>query len=128
MLGSKHSPTSSYHPQTDGQAERMIGSLHNILAKLTSSSPKNWDIHIPFALFAYCTSVHKMTCETPFFLMHGCDPLSPSDLQMKQWMGRQKKVLEFSCEVIEWLKEAQKRVKTATQRQKRRSEDYYNQG
>jgi hypothetical protein len=39
-----------------------------------------WDDYLQFAVFAYNTSAHASTKETPFYLMYGHDPLEPCDL------------------------------------------------
>ena len=52
LLKMKHSPTTPYHPQTDGQTERMIGTLKGILERLAETE-NNWDEQIPYALYAY---------------------------------------------------------------------------
>jgi hypothetical protein len=43
----------------------------------------DWDTQLPGLLFAYRTSVHSTTGETPFFLNHGRDPILPGDLLLK---------------------------------------------
>ena len=52
LLHTKHSPTTPYHPQTDGQCERMIGTITGILAKIAETE-NNWDEQLPFALYTY---------------------------------------------------------------------------
>ncbi|VDI19227.1 Hypothetical predicted protein [Mytilus galloprovincialis] len=42
-----------------------------------SGHQRDWDTFISFVLFAYRTSLHESIQETPFFLMHGRDPVLP---------------------------------------------------
>ena len=42
----------------------------------------DWDLFIPYALFAYRTFVQSSTNETPFYLMHGRDPRLPIDVSL----------------------------------------------
>ncbi len=42
-----------------------------------SEHQKDWDLFIPYALFAYRTSVQASTKETPFYIMFGRDPRLP---------------------------------------------------
>lgn len=128
LLGVKASMTTAYHPQTDGQAERTIGVLHNILSRLTSSHQEDWDLHLPYALYAYRTSVHETTRETPFFLVYGRDPMNPSDLQIRQWVKGHKKTHAYTKEIVDRLMEAKKRVRAATLKQKQKNATAYNQG
>lgn len=63
--------TSPYHPQTDGMVERFNGTIENMLSKVVSDDQKDWDTFVPYVLFAYRSTVHEVTGESPFFLMYG---------------------------------------------------------
>ena len=75
MLKIKKVNTSGYHPQMDGLVEKFNSTLTNMLAK-SAEKNSNWDLHLPFLLFAYRTTVQE---ETPFYLLYGRDPRSPID-------------------------------------------------
>ena len=70
--------TTAYHPQTDGLAERFNQTLTAMLSKVVERSGKDWDLKLPYVLFAYWTSMQESTKESPFFLMHECDPRLPT--------------------------------------------------
>jgi len=110
MLGMKQSFTSGYHPQADGQAERAIGTLNATLAKLIGTNHDDWDVLLPYALWAYRTAVHATTKETPFFLVYGREAVNPSDLRIRQWMEDNKTPEEYTTEVAQRLIDAQERV------------------
>ena len=71
--------TTPYHPQSNGKTERFHRVLNDILAKTANSGKTNWDLCKPAALMAYRTSVNDSTHHTPFFLVHGRDPVLPLD-------------------------------------------------
>jgi len=71
--------TTAYHPQTDGLVEKFNGTLGNMLASYVHENPASWPSYLKFVVFAYNTSVHASTKETPFYLLFGHDPLEPSD-------------------------------------------------
>ena len=48
-----------YHPQGDGQVERLNKSLVTILSKLISDHRRDWADFVPKAVLAYNTSVHE---------------------------------------------------------------------
>ena len=78
--GIKQSFTTAYHPQCDGMVERFNRTLATMIASIIEDSKKNWDDLLPYVLFAYRTTVHSATGETPFYLMFGRDAVTPSDL------------------------------------------------
>jgi transposase InsO family protein len=80
LLGIRKTRTSPYHPQGDGQSERMMKSLADLLAKTTNENPVDWDLRLPFALAAYRSSVHSATGETPNRLMLGREVITPLTL------------------------------------------------
>jgi len=75
--------TSAYHPQTNGQVERMNGTLSSILRKTIDGKQEYWDSYIPAALFAYRTSMHQGIQHSPFELMYGVTPRLPIDVMLE---------------------------------------------
>ena len=53
LLGVHKLRTSPYHPQTDGQVERLNRTLKAILTAYVNKNHNDWDSHLPLALFAY---------------------------------------------------------------------------
>ena len=72
--------STAYHPQTDGQTEVVKKSLGNLLTCLVGDSPKNWDLVLPQAEFAYNNSINRSTGMSPFEIVHGYKSRKPSDL------------------------------------------------
>jgi len=52
------------------KAEKAISTLTNTFSKLVGTNPKDWDLMIPYVLWAYKTAIHVTTKETPFFLVY----------------------------------------------------------
>ncbi|GBG71228.1 hypothetical protein CBR_g8530 [Chara braunii] len=69
--GTTMKPSSSRHPQTDGQTERAHQTAHMMLCTLICPDQKDWVDRLPDVEFAYNTSVHPAICVTPFQLHHG---------------------------------------------------------
>ena len=78
VLGVKKINTTAYHPQTDGLVERFNRTLTSMLSKRVERNGSDWDIHLPFTLFAYRTAVQESTKESPFFLLYGRDAKLPT--------------------------------------------------
>ena len=76
--------TISYHPECDGLVERFNHSLTTIISMYVSEHQSDWDRFIPYALFAYRTSIQSSINETPFYLLYGRDPRFPMDISLSK--------------------------------------------
>ena len=65
-LGSKSRLSSTYHPQTDGQTERTIQSLEDLLRGCVLEHGGSWDTYLPFIEFTYNSSYHSSIGMEPF--------------------------------------------------------------
>lgn len=63
-----------YHPQTDGNTERINQSLEGYLRTYCGWNQDDWVRLLPLAEFTYNNSVHTSTKTTPFFANHGYHP------------------------------------------------------
>ncbi len=66
ILGVKNVFTTTYHPQTNGQAERFKRTILASLRHYVADHPKEWDLYAETVAFAYSTQVHATTTLTPF--------------------------------------------------------------
>jgi hypothetical protein len=55
-LGTKISLSVAFHPQTDGQSERTIQTLEDMLRACVLSWKGSWEDHLALAEFAYNNS------------------------------------------------------------------------
>ncbi|MBW0514848.1 hypothetical protein O181_054563 [Austropuccinia psidii MF-1] len=65
--------STAYHPETDGQAERVNQVVEQYLWMYFSYHQDDWNIWLPLAEFAYNNSVHSSTKQSPFFTDYGRD-------------------------------------------------------
>src|SRR5258708_3911662 len=65
LLGVKLTPSTSYHPQTDGQMECVNQEIEAYLRVFVSHRQDDWADWLPLAEFAYNNKVHVATCWTP---------------------------------------------------------------
>ena len=72
--GIKGSTSTAYHPQTDGQTERVNQELEQYLRAFTDARQSNWADLLPMAEFAHNTHAHSATKQSPFALLYGYDP------------------------------------------------------
>lgn len=72
--------STAFHPQTDGQTERMNRTLEDMLRAYTTYHQNKWDECLAAAEFAYNNSKQASTGFTPFKLDNGQNPLTPINL------------------------------------------------
>jgi len=70
-LGSKLRLSSAYHPQTDGQSERIIQSLEDLLRVCVLEQGGTWDSHLPLIEVTYNNSYHSSIGMAPFEALYG---------------------------------------------------------
>ena len=73
-----HKKTTPYHLQTNGQTERVNGTLVNILCKTVLDLKRDWDVKLTTTLWAYRTTFKVTTHATLFSLVYGWRLHSPS--------------------------------------------------
>ena len=74
MLGIILHYNSSYHPQFDGQSERVNQCLENYLKFMCNEHPSHWSSWLPIAEFWYNTNFHTSLQVTPFEVLYGYKP------------------------------------------------------
>jgi transposase InsO family protein len=74
LLGIKLATSTAYHPQTDGQTERVNQELEGYLHIFTSRRQDNWDGLLPLGKFSHNNHVHSSTQQTPFMVDTGRHP------------------------------------------------------
>ncbi|CAI7897450.1 unnamed protein product [Closterium sp. NIES-54] len=77
LLGTKLAMSLAYHPQTDGQTERLNQVVEQLLRTACKDDVSHWDTQLPTLEFAYNNASHAATGKTPFFLCYGREPLTP---------------------------------------------------
>ncbi|GJS49176.1 putative reverse transcriptase domain-containing protein [Tanacetum coccineum] len=63
--------STAYHPKTDGQSERMIQTLEDMLRACIIDFGTSWDRHLPLVEFSYNNSYHTSINAAPFEALYG---------------------------------------------------------
>jgi hypothetical protein len=74
LLKVKTKLSTAYHPQTDGQTERVNAQLEQYLRAYSNYQQDNWVELLSMAEFSYNNSVSAATGVTPFFANYGYHP------------------------------------------------------
>ncbi|GKA26151.1 putative reverse transcriptase domain-containing protein [Tanacetum coccineum] len=76
-LGTLLDMSMTYHPQTDGQSERTIQTLEDMLRACVIDFRKGWERHLPLVEFSYNNSYHASIKASPFEVLYGRKCRSP---------------------------------------------------
>ncbi|GJY57697.1 putative reverse transcriptase domain-containing protein [Tanacetum coccineum] len=115
-LDTKLNMSITYHPETDGQSERTIQTLEDMLRACVMDFGGSWDTHLPLVEFSYNNSYHKSIKCAPFEALYGRKCRSPviwAEVGESQLIGPE--IVQETTEKIVQIKE---RLKTARSRQK----------
>ncbi|GJZ78113.1 putative reverse transcriptase domain-containing protein [Tanacetum coccineum] len=108
--------STTYHPQTDGQSERTIQTLEDMLRACVIDFGSSWDRHLPLVEFSYNNSYHASIKAAPFEALYERKCRSPvcwSEVGDSQLTGP--KLIRETTEKIFQIKN---RLLTARSRQK----------
>ena len=108
--------SSAYHPQTDGQTERVNQCLETYLRCFVHSFPKKWSSWLSLAEFWYNTSYHSSLGQTPFKVLYGHDLVqmgidiadSCQNIDLQQWLSEKDLIQQL---VHQHLQRAQNKMK-----------------
>ncbi|GKA22969.1 putative reverse transcriptase domain-containing protein [Tanacetum coccineum] len=99
-LGTRLDMSTAYHPQTDGQSERTIQTLEDMLRACVIDFGGSWDVHLPLAEFSYNNSYHSSIRCAPFEALYGRKFLIKEKL--KAVRDRQKSYADNRCKLLEF--------------------------
>ena len=74
-LGIKCIYSNPYYPKDNSRIENVHNFLQHTIAKFTYDSQLEWDDALPLATYCYNTAPSVDDLESPFYPVHGRDPL-----------------------------------------------------
>ncbi|KZV40786.1 DNA/RNA polymerase superfamily protein [Dorcoceras hygrometricum] len=115
-MGTKLTFSTAFHPQTDGQSERVIQILEDLLRACIVDFSAGWDVSLPLVEFAYNNSFQASIQMAPYEALYGrkCrTPLHWDEVGERAGLGPD--VVEQTAAAVRKIRE---RMKTAQSRQK----------
>lgn len=77
-MGTELRFSTTNHPETDGQTERVNQELRRMLRSFCDKEPLKWDQLLPLMEFQYNSATHATTKHTPFEAEYGYTPDGPT--------------------------------------------------
>ena len=74
LLKIDHRMSTTYHPQTDGETERVNQELETYLRIFCANEPRKWSTYLPMAEFTHNNRAHETSKMSPFQIIYGNDP------------------------------------------------------
>eukprot|EP00253_Pinus_taeda_P028795 PITA_28795 len=115
-LGTQLKFITAYHPQTDGQTERVNQVVEDMLRSYVMQQPNRWEEYLQLVEFAYNNGYHASLQMSPFEVLYGRKCHTPSS-----WGGLEDKLMlgpEMLKEMEQMVKKVRANLKVAQDRQK----------
>ena len=115
-LGTNLKFSTAFHPQTDGQSERTIQTLEDMLRSCSLQFKGNWDTHLSLMEFAYNNSYHSSIGMAPYEALYGKQcrtPICWNEVGERKLLGPE--YVQMTTDKIQLIRE---RLKTGQSRQK----------
>ncbi|GJS60587.1 retrotransposon protein, putative, ty3-gypsy subclass [Tanacetum coccineum] len=115
-LGTSLDMSTAYHPETDGQSERTIQTLEDMLRACVIDFGNGWIKHLPLVEFSYNNSYHASIKAAPFEALYGQKCRSPvcwAEVGEAQLTGP-----DLVQETTEKIIQIKQRIQAARDRQK----------
>eukprot|EP00253_Pinus_taeda_P032776 PITA_32776 len=103
-LGTQLNFSTAYHPQTDGQTERVNQVVEDMLRSYVMQQPTRWEEYLHLVEFAYNNGYHASLRMSPFEVLYGRKCRTPSS-----WGGPEDRLL-LGPEMLEEMEVIVKRV------------------
>jgi hypothetical protein len=118
QLKTKLCMSSAYHPQSDGQSERMNRLVEDVLRMYIGPRQDDWDEHLPLTEFAINNSFNASINSTPFRLNHFFYPRIPPTIGIVAKSMKNRTAIDYAKVMKDRLSRARACIQTARARQK----------
>ncbi|MCO5561850.1 hypothetical protein L7F22_015474 [Adiantum nelumboides] len=129
-LGTNLLFSSAYHPQTDGQTERVNKILEEMLRHYIQQRLASWEEYLPLVEFAYNNAPHSVTGMTPFQAAYGHTPLVPINFVLQHKVALADQLVQEMQDILVQVRDKLVHVQQKYQKQanKHRRHAEFNEG
>ena len=103
-----------FHPQCNGATERQNRNIIALIRRYINEKHDDWEDLLEPLRFAYCNSANSSTHETPYFLVHGRDPVLLIDRIFYEFNKKLLTPMDYKSQLIKKLNKACAMVKAYT--------------
>ena len=130
-LGTQLNFSTAFHPQTDGQSERTIQTLEDMLRACVLDFQGSWSKYLPLVEFAYNNSYQDTIGMAPYEALYGCKCQSPihwHEAGERKFMlkGIKEGDLHIGPDIVAETSEAIERIRQRMQAAQCRQKSYAN--
>jgi hypothetical protein len=109
--------STAYHPQSDGQSERVNQCLETFLRCYVHACPQQWSSWLDLAEFWYNTSLHSALGRSPFEVLYGFAPQQfglhaaddPPVSDLAAWLHERELMTDIIWQHLNWAKQRMKK-------------------
>ena len=115
-LGVRLNLSTAFHPQTDGQSERTIQTLEDMLRSCVLQFKGHWNEHLPLAEFTYNNNYHSSIEMSPYEALYGKQcrtPLCWNEIGERKLLGPE--IVQMTMDKVNIIRA---RLKATQDRQK----------
>ena len=112
-LGTRLNFSTTIHPQTDGQSERTIQTLEDMLKACVLDLKGSWASHLPLVEFAYNDSYHSSIKVAPYEALYGRKCRSPicwDEVGEQKLLGPE--IIQRTCEKVNMIRDQLRAVQS----------------
>lgn len=106
LIGTESNLSTAFHPQTDGQTERINQDIEQYLQIFINSRQTDWSEWLSLATFSYNDHIHLATGYSPFYLNYGWHPYKGTN-------PRREYKSQSAKDFADHLRQAQEEVQSA---------------
>ena len=131
LLSMKRITTTPYHPMCNGLVEKFNGTLKQMLKRMCTEKPKDWDKYLNALLFAYREVSQDSLGFSPFELLYGHQVRGPMKILKELWTKdipdeEVKSTYQYVIDLREKLEETCKTAHQQIEKAQRKQRKYYN--
>ncbi|XP_061184347.1 uncharacterized protein LOC133192347 [Saccostrea echinata] len=133
LLSIRQLTTTPYHPMCNGLVERFNGTLKQILRRLCSECPTDWDKYLSASLFAYRDAPQESLGFSPFELVYGHEVRGPMKILRELWTkevvdSEVRTTYQYVVDLKERLEDTCRIARENLQKSSKKYRKYYNKG